>query len=283
MVTPRDAGHPFFSIVIATHNAAAHLEGCLASIRAQDFTSREIIVADGASTDGTLELIARHAAEIASWRSRKDTGPFDAWNEALARARGEWIMFLGADDRLASGDTLGRIHAAVRGEMHHRFVYGRVDLISEATGAVCGTENGPWPEMKPKFMRAANLVHTGSINHRSLFEDFGAFDTSFRICGDYEFMLRVLLKEDPLFLDMMVVRMRRGGLSSNLKNVRRGLEEIIRAKAMNGLSSDNGGIRLRLALLPCHGLFGRVFGEQAGRALADLWRRLQGKSPLWTR
>src|SRR5688572_6921120 len=89
---------PRLSIIIATWQASSTLERCLRSIVEQDFTEWELLIADGASTDGTIDLIKEHERHIAWWQSRKDSGIYDAWNHALEEARGEYVTFLGADD-----------------------------------------------------------------------------------------------------------------------------------------------------------------------------------------
>lgn len=88
------------SIVIVTYNAAEVLQSCLNSIYKQKYPHIEIIVMDGASTDGTVDIIRENENNIAIWRSEKDEGIYDAMNKALNYISGEWIYFLGADDEL---------------------------------------------------------------------------------------------------------------------------------------------------------------------------------------
>ena len=93
-------------------NGAETIQRCLDSVLAQQAGLAEIVVVDGASTDGTVAILERNAKRLASWSSEPDRGICDAWNKALARVRGEWVLFLGADDRLASdggpGARVGR-------------------------------------------------------------------------------------------------------------------------------------------------------------------------------
>ncbi|WP_159467825.1 glycosyltransferase family 2 protein [Dyadobacter sp. 3J3] len=88
------------SIILVTYNAEEFLQRCLDSIYIQEYPHIEIIVMDGASTDGTVDIIQENSDKLAFWKSEKDNGIYDAMNKALDLARGQWIYFIGADDIL---------------------------------------------------------------------------------------------------------------------------------------------------------------------------------------
>ena len=94
---------PVVSIIIATYNAADHLQDCFNSIFVQPFKNIEILVFDGVSSDNTLEIIKKNEDKIAYWQSQPDDGIYDALNKALPFAKGKWIYFIGSDDVLLSG------------------------------------------------------------------------------------------------------------------------------------------------------------------------------------
>ncbi|MGX5816677.1 glycosyltransferase family 2 protein [Chitinophaga lutea] len=91
------------SIVIATFNAAADLADCLDSIARQPLRGIEVIVVDGGSTDGTLDILRASGLAHLRWISENDHGIFDAMNKGVDMATGRWIYFMGADDRLLPG------------------------------------------------------------------------------------------------------------------------------------------------------------------------------------
>jgi glycosyltransferase involved in cell wall biosynthesis len=91
---------PAISIVIVTYNAAATLQACLDSIYRQQYPSLKIIIIDGNSTDGTVDIIKANLNKIYYWQSEPDTGIYDAMNKATNRLIGEWVYFLGSDDEL---------------------------------------------------------------------------------------------------------------------------------------------------------------------------------------
>ena len=88
------------SVIIVTYNAVATLQNCLDSIYSQAYTPIEIIVIDGKSTDGTVEILQQNTEKITYWKTEPDEGVYDAMNKAIGYATGKWIYFLGADDLL---------------------------------------------------------------------------------------------------------------------------------------------------------------------------------------
>lgn len=208
---PDDDQAPRLSIIIATWNAEATFSRCLKSILEQEFGDWELLVADGASTDGTLDLIRQHGAHIAWWQSKKDGGIYDAWNQALEHARGEYVAFLGADDAWDATTTLRRIFDTV-GQGEYDLVTGRGILIDSA-GVAYHDFGKPWDHHK--VMRRMRICHPGSLHRRNLFKRFGTFDTSYRISADYDFLLRLPADLRTLHVDMPFARVADGGISRN--------------------------------------------------------------------
>ena len=95
----------WISIIIATFNAERCIRECLDSISNQQVENIEIIVIDGGSTDNTVQLLKQFKNVKLSWISESDKGIYDALNKGVAMAKGRWLYFLGADDRLLPGFT----------------------------------------------------------------------------------------------------------------------------------------------------------------------------------
>jgi glycosyltransferase involved in cell wall biosynthesis len=91
---------PKVSVIIVTYNAVKTLQAALDTIYSQTYPNIEVVVIDGLSTDGTVEILKANDAKIAFWKSEKDTGVYDAMNKAVTQVTGEWVYFLGADDEL---------------------------------------------------------------------------------------------------------------------------------------------------------------------------------------
>lgn len=95
---PLQNNSPKVSIIIVTYNAANTLQECLDSIYSQCYLNTEIIIMDGQSTDGTLDILQQNSKYIHYWESEKDHGIYDAMNKALEHITGDWVYFIGSDD-----------------------------------------------------------------------------------------------------------------------------------------------------------------------------------------
>jgi glycosyltransferase involved in cell wall biosynthesis len=169
----RQGPAPEVSVVIGVRNGAATLQRCLDSIAAQDFASRETIVVDGASSDGTRELIERNAREgkIDWWVSEPDRGVYDAWNKAIRRSRGRWIAFLGCDDVFHDAASLAAlVRAGDAAGGRARVVYGRIDRVT-AKGVLVETIGVPWERAREAFLAGVNIPHPGTLHHREMLEE----------------------------------------------------------------------------------------------------------------
>lgn len=272
--TPAGQAAPFYSIIVAVLNAAATLERCLDSVFAQTFQDFELIVIDGGSSDGTQDILARHDGRIRYWVSEPDSGIYQAWNKALAQARGAWVVFLGADDRLHDEKVLEHFApplAAAEGE--YRVVYGRVDRV-DASGGIVSRHGAPWPSIRQKFRRRMAIAHQAVFHHRSLFERWGPFDERYRISGDYELLLRELVQNEALFVPDLVVDMRVGGLSDRPEHRTTLRGESLRARRAHGLVSRSEWFwsSLRLKRSGLRAWLKRTFGERATRRVVGAYR-----------
>jgi len=206
-------GSPQVSIVIATLDAEDTLPACLDSIRSQTYVSREVIIIDGGSTDGSQNVIERNEDLVASWVSEPDHGIYDAWNKGVERSSGEWICFLGADDSFAAPDVLGKLVVLASDRVEVDLVHGK-SRVYDAQGKLKRVHGADW-EWRT-FKRAMGVIaHPGALHHRLVFDRLGKFDTRFRIAGDYEFLLRAGPRLRTAFLDKVVVDMGGGGISNS--------------------------------------------------------------------
>jgi glycosyltransferase involved in cell wall biosynthesis len=99
-ITANKIDTPKVSIIIVTFNAVSVLQRCLDSIYKQTYPFLEIIVIDGKSNDGTVDILKANADKIAFWRSEPDEGIYYAMNKGLENITGDWVYFIGADDEV---------------------------------------------------------------------------------------------------------------------------------------------------------------------------------------
>lgn len=213
------------SIVVATLNAASTLERCLESVTSQTCHDWELLVADGGSTDQSVAMLEAASPRIAWWDSTPDGGIYPAWNRALRQARGEYVMFLGADDTLADADAIGRAFAAIGGD-DYDLVTAR-GVVVEADGRERPPYGAAWDHRR--VTRRITVCQPGLMHRRDLFARFGGFDESYRICADYEFLLR--LPDSIRALHVDDVRVRIGGNGISRTNRHRMMRETWRAQA----------------------------------------------------
>jgi len=274
---------PWVSVIVAVFNRAATLQQCIDSVAQQSYPYKELIVIDGGSTDGSVELLRRNQEKISYWVSESDQGIYDAWNKGLAHAKGEWIWFLGADDYFWDTQVLERV-AAVLEKLPSdiRVAYGQIMLVNKE-GVSLFAVGEPWEKVKQHFKQKMCIPHPGTMHRRSLFERHGRFDTSFRIAGDYELLLRELKTADAFFIPDITVAMRQGGLSTNPESNFKMLCEVGRALRLHGRYFP---VFLWLAVMIMgymRLMLWHVLGERRAGKVFDFERRMRGLPPYWTK
>ena len=222
-------GQPLVTIVTVVLNKARSIGQTMASVRKQGYANIEYIVIDGGSNDGTVELIRTHEEAIDYWVSEPDSGIYDAWNKGVRLANGEWIAFLGAGDTYAPDAVQAYVDFILsqdRGESLH-YVSSRVSLVAD--GIVKRVIGKPWHWTG--FRKYMTVAHVGSFHRKSLYEQYGLYDTAYRICGDYELLLRPRDGLRAAFLDRVTAAMDLEGVSNQDP---RSFGETMRAKISTG-------------------------------------------------
>lgn len=210
------------SIIIATYNAEKTLKCCLNSIVSQKKDQLELLIIDGYSTDRTMDIVREFAESIDVIVSEVDKGIYDAWNKGVRLATGEWILFLGADDYLLEGAM------NVYWDYLKKHVWDDIDIITaqskliDAGGKYLRVLGNPYKVQE--FRCYMKISHGSTLHNRKLFDELGDFNISFKICADYEFLLRKKL--DAGYIEIPTIAMQVGGVSNTIK----GLWESFRVK-----------------------------------------------------
>lgn len=201
---------PLITIITAVFNGEKTLEKTIQSVISQSYSNIEFIIIDGGSTDGTIDIIKRYEHAIDYWVSEADSGIYDAWNRGVRLSSGDWIAFLGADDAYVEGAIEAYV-SLIRDCAHIKLEYvsSRVNMVNHS--AILRVVGAPWAWRV--FRKYMNVAHVGSLHHRTLFEKHGLFDDSYKISGDYEFLLRAGSALRANFLDYITVDMLVGGVS----------------------------------------------------------------------
>lgn len=279
---------PLISVIVAVFNGKATLQQCIDSVAQQTYPNKQLIVIDGASRDGTVELLQANSDKLSYWVSEPDRGIYHAWNKGLAQARGEWVCFLGADDYFHDNTVLERMAprlAALPPDI--RVAYGQIELL-DADGTVRQTIGEPWPQVRERFRQDMCIPHVGTMHRRSLFELHGPFDESFRIAADYELLLRELKTGEAAFMPNIITAAQRfGGVSTQPGINLRVLREAWRAQRIHGQWLPRGRLRTQLqheySQLLMQWLLRQAVLGRVIRNVLDLRRRLKGLPPHWTK
>ncbi|GAB4015106.1 glycosyltransferase family 2 protein [Spirosoma koreense] len=234
---------PMVSLITATYNAEKYLDACISSVLNQEYKNFEYIIIDGGSTDKTVTIIKQYEAELAYWVSEPDKGIYDAWNKGLARAKGDWIAFIGADDLLYPDALSVYVNHILQhpNQYELEFISSRLELINEDLSliSVVGT---PW--VWQHFKRQMNTWHVGAFHARHLFDKYGFFNTLYKVSGDYELLLRPKDKLITSYIDHITAKMRVGGISNLMLST--ASYETYHAKMKNGAVSILKGQVLRI-------------------------------------
>jgi glycosyltransferase involved in cell wall biosynthesis len=219
---------PLVTVVTAVFNGVTTIKECIESVSRQDYPHLEHIVIDAGSTDGTIDVLRKYEDRIALWISEPDRGVYDAWNKGLHLAHGEWIGFMGADDEYLPG-AIATYMALASDNPAADYLSSQLKWVHPS--GYSRLIGGRWE--RSRFRRCSCVAHVGSLHRRRLFEQYGVFDTSYRIAGDYEFLLRAGDDLHAVFTPTVTVLMRAGGLSDSTA----GLLEAKRAQVQNKIHS----------------------------------------------
>lgn len=234
------AGGPLVSVVTVTHNAAATIEQTMRSVGEQDYRSIEHIVIDGASTDETLEIVARHAGPSVRIISEPDHGIYDAMNKGIRLSTGQVIGFLNADDVYAYPHVVADVVAAMQRDRVDA-VFGDAEFF-RADRPAQPVRRYNSARFSPKRIAWGWMpAHPAMFLRREVFERYGPFRTDYRIAGDFEFIARAFWPGKLRYrhLPEVLVRMRTGGVSTGgWRNTILLNREVLRACRENGIPTN---------------------------------------------
>ena len=171
-----------FSIVTVCRNEEAAIRDTCESIVSQHYQNFEWIVIDGASSDGTLEILSEYRNEIQHLVSEPDNGIYNAMNKGAISAMGEYLIFMNGGDRFADSDALLFAAQSPRAQM----LYGDVYLGSQTRNIET------YPDVVDSGYMLRNMIpHQATFYERATFEAVGGYDESFKIAADYDLYIRL--------------------------------------------------------------------------------------------
>ena len=177
------------SFIIPSFNQARYIVDCLDSILDQGLvkSSYEVIVIDGGSTDGTVEILKEHPV-VTEWISEPDLGHYDALNKGIQKSHGEWIAWINSDDFYLLG-ALAKVMNFIGQNPNADIVYGDAEEVDENGDLVRDYKVEPWNY--EKLIDRCILCQPATIIRKSVFEMHGGLSAKCRVAIDLEYWLRV--------------------------------------------------------------------------------------------
>lgn len=186
------------SIITPSFNQARYLEATIQSVLSQDHKELEYIIVDGASTDGSVEIIHKYADKLAWWVSEKDSGQAEAINKGLSRASGEIVAWLNSDDY----SLPGAVSAAVRAFQENPdavLVYGNMLAVDEHGGTINKLK---YHQLTLEDLLCFQIIGQPAVfMRREALERAGLLDPTYHFLLDHQLWLRIALQGEILHVD----------------------------------------------------------------------------------
>ena len=223
------------SIITVSYNSAVTIRDTLESVKNQTYTNIEHIIIDGASKDNTLAIVTEYP-HVAKVISEKDKGIYDAMNKGITLATGEIIGILNSDDLFESDTIIEQIMNVFQENKEIDAIYGNISYFET------GEENKIKRYWKSKpyyedfFDDGEVPPHPSLFVKKQVYDQIGTYYPNFKICSDYEFMLRMMKIHNfkTKYLDATIAKMRLGGTSTQgLKSYWITTKELKQAWEMN--------------------------------------------------
>ena len=207
-----DKTTPLISVVTVVHNDRVGLEATIKSVISQTYKNIELIVVDGKSNDGTVDIINKYKCEITNSISERDKGIYDAMNKGLILSNGDFVNFLNAGDVIHQKDALEKIVSVISDFNYVYFARARVTY---------GKLFWVYPNMKINdyiLWLEHNLPNHQAMFFPKSFYSSNVYDLRLTITGDDDYKLLALKACDVKFIDQVFVEFERDGISSNHKS-----------------------------------------------------------------
>jgi glycosyltransferase involved in cell wall biosynthesis len=182
---------PLVTIITPSYNQARFLEQTMRSVLEQDYPNIEYMVADGGSTDGSVDLIQKYSNRLKWWVSEKDSGQADAINKGFTRASGEIIAWINSDDYYMPGAIAGAVKA-LADHPEVGMVFGNVRVVDETEKVLNQLSYGDWG--LADLMSFHIIGQPAVFMRREVLEKVGHLDQSFHLLLDHQLWIRLALE-----------------------------------------------------------------------------------------
>lgn len=231
------------SIITATYNSSKTLRDTIESVLKQTYSDIEYLIVDGASSDHTMDIVKEYEPQFEGrlrWISEPDNGLYDAMNKGFKMATGEVIGILNSDDFFTSATVLEQVANALS-DLQVDAVYGDIHFVQDADLNRCVRYYSSRGFRRWKMRLGFMPAHPSFYCRKAIYDQYGAFDTSFKIAADFENLLRLIFvhRIRTVYLPLDFVTMRTGGAStSGMSSHKQILKDHLKAYKKNGVYSN---------------------------------------------
>ncbi len=239
------------SLITTCYNRAATIKGSIESVLGQDYPDIEYIVVDGASTDGTLDIIDQYKDKIAFVKSEPDGGMYEALNKGIRMATGDIVGLVHSDDTLYSQQVVSHVVDLFE-KTGADFLYGDGIFVKPDDEGCVVRE---WIGGSYRLWKVKNgwlPLHTTCYIKRDVLMRKGLYNETYKIASDSDFLLRLLMPGDlnVAYLKEYIIKMRMGGMSTNKEKRRQMWREDEKIYSSHGLSPTLSKIEKVMWKLP---------------------------------
>lgn len=200
---------PKLSVITIVYNNEKDIGRTMLSVLNQTYRDIEYIIVDGASDDGTLDVIRKYGDRLAKLISEKDEGIYDAMNKGLAAATGDYVLFMNSGDEIYAADTVEKVFAS---EADADIYYGETEMYDENWQSLGQRRHQAPDKFSWKdFRYGMSISHQAIYIRRSITEPY---DLRYRLSADIDWILKATRKAKKIVnTRMYVARYLVGGMS----------------------------------------------------------------------
>lgn len=200
------------SVITVCKNAQDTIEETIKSIVSQTYKNIEYLIIDGKSTDKTLDIIDKYKSRINTFISEPDDGIYYAMNKGIRKSTGEIVYFLNAGDLFFRKGTVSKIVKLFKSKKVD-IIYG--DIILFDPHSPKNNVVKCYRHVDKVFLAHWSIYHQALFAKKSVFDKYGAFDTKYKLAADYEWLLRLIIKQKlpSLYTNQIIAMYLLGGIS----------------------------------------------------------------------
>ncbi|MBD3748347.1 MAG: glycosyltransferase [Sphingobacteriales bacterium] len=203
------AFNPKLSVITVVYNNAQHIERTVKSVISQSYKNIEYLVIDGASTDGTLEILQKYQKQIHLLISEPDQGIYDAMNKGLDLATGDYVLFMNSGDEIFAADTIEKVF---KSQAFADIYYGETEMLNEQLQS-----EGRRRHQVPENLNLNSFKYGMSVSHQAIYIKKSItqpYNLNYQLSADIDWILAALSKAESIAnTHQYVAKYLMGGLS----------------------------------------------------------------------